>query len=279
LYNEKLLVVGKSLFMIENGINITKYRPSTDVHDVLIGYDNKLLGCIHIADVLRPEAFKAIQELKKLNLHTIILTGDTKEISKSIAEQLKVDEVMSEKLPHEKMEIVRKLMNSNGNNKNGNNCIAMIGDGINDAPALSEASIGIAMGSGTDVTRECADVVLIGNDLMKFVEIVKISKKCKRIIYFNFVGTIVVDLFGVILAALGYINPLIAVIIHVTSELLFILNSARLLIGADVCSVCYWNKYIFSYIFILLNIILTQQIYITAIFVKTNYLFQDLINK
>jgi len=218
--------------MIEKGIDIQKYTPSIDVHDVLVGYDSKLLGCIHIADVLRPEACKAIEELKRLKLHTILLTGDTKEIAESIGNQLAVDEIMSEKLPDEKLEVVRKLISTG-------NTVAMIGDGINDAPALSEANIGIAMGSGTDVTRECADVVLIGNDLMKFVEIVKIARRCKRIIYFNFAGTILVDLFGVILAALSYINPLIAVIIHVTSELLFILNSARLLIGADVCSYCH----------------------------------------
>lgn len=96
-----------------------------------------------------------------------------------------------------------------------------------------QATVGVAMGSGTDVTRESADVVLLGNDLSKFVETVRIARRAHGIIRFNFIGTLAVDAIGVGLAALGLLNPLLAAFIHVASELTFILNSARLLPGTE----------------------------------------------
>ena len=140
-----------------------------------------------------------------------------------MVEKLGVDEIVSDLLPEGKFQYVKQLVSDKGHK------VAMVGDGVNDTPALMQASVGVAMGSGTDVARESADVVLIGNDLTKLVETLQTARRCRRTIMQNFVGTLVVDSIGVGLAAFGFLNPLLAAFIHVSSEMVFILNSARLL--------------------------------------------------
>jgi cation transport ATPase len=191
---------------------------------IFVARDGRLLGRLEVADGLRPEAIEAVASMRGMGVRTVLLTGDAWPIARSVARQVGVDDLQAEVLPSDKAEHVRTLLT-------GGRTVAMVGDGINDAPALTAASVGVAMGSGTEVARESADIVLIGNDLNKLVETITIARWCRRVILQNFWGTVSVDGVGVVLAALGQLSPLGAALIHVGSELVFLLNSARLLPG------------------------------------------------
>jgi len=218
------IVAGTRALLVERGIPIDSL-PSVEhvsASEVVVAREGRLLGSILIADTLRPEAVGAVRALRAMHIRTVLLTGDHAAAAQAIGGQLDVDEVAGGLLPEQKRERVRALVAAG-------RVVAMVGDGVNDAPALAEASVGVAMGSGTDVTRESAHVVLIGNDLSKFVETLRISRRTRRVIRQNFIGTIAVDVLGMALAAFGLLGPLLAAFIHVTSELAFIVNAARLL--------------------------------------------------
>jgi Cd2+/Zn2+-exporting ATPase/Cu+-exporting ATPase len=221
------ILVGSRAFLEGHLIDLDRLPScSGAATEVLVARGGRLLGTLRIADVLRPGAAEAVAALRRLGLRTVLLTGDTTAVAEAVGKQLGVDEVEAELLPDQKVFRIQALV-SRGKK------VVMVGDGINDAPALMEATVGVAIGSGTDVARESADVVLLGNDLVKLVETLLIARRCQQIILFNFTGTLVVDGVGVGLAAFGMLNPLFAAFIHVTSELAFILNSARLLPSAS----------------------------------------------
>jgi P-type E1-E2 ATPase len=190
--------------------------------EVFVARDGIYLGTIVVEDVLREASQEAVRKLRHMNIRTILLTGDAASVARSIAQWIGVDEVDAELLPAQKQKRIQAL-------RQQGRAVAMVGDGINDAPALVEANVGIAMGSGTDVTRESAGVVLLGNEPARVPEVIAIARRCRRIVLQNFAGTIVIDLIGIALAAARLLHPVSAAIVHVTSELLFILNSARML--------------------------------------------------
>ena len=220
------IVVGNWMHLRDERVHEADALRSTSDGAVLVTRGGHLLGSIHVADLLRPEAKAAIRDLKSMGLKTILLTGDSRSVAQAVGQGLGVDEISAELLPEQKLQRVQQLL-AQGNR------VVMVGDGVNDAPALAQATVGVAMGSGTDVARETSDIVLIGSDLTKFVETVRIARRCRRTIIQNFAGTLIVDTIGIGLAAFGFLNPLLAAFIHVSSELTFILNSARLLPGTD----------------------------------------------
>jgi Cd2+/Zn2+-exporting ATPase/Cu+-exporting ATPase len=216
------IIVGNRLFLEGHRVVLPTGTTSQTDSKVFVARAGNFLGTLGVADMLRPEATKAIQDLKSMGFKTVLLTGDSRSVAEDIGRKLGVDEIAAELLPEDKLEYVSRLT------REGHN-VVMVGDGVNDAPALMKATVGVAMGAGTDVARESANVVLIGNDLSKLVETLTIARRCHHTIMQNFVGTLVVDSIGVGLAAFGFLNPLLAAFIHVSSEMIFILNSARLL--------------------------------------------------
>ena len=215
------VLVGSEQFLSERGVAWSQAKGDGINSQIFVARGGTFLGSLVVADMLRPEAKAAVQSLRDMGLKTVLLTGDAKKIAENVGRNLGVDEIAAELLPEEKLQYVVRLTRMS-------HVVAMVGDGVNDAPALAKADVGVAMGSGTDVARESADVVLIGSDLSKLVETLRIARRCRRTIMQNFVGTLVVDSIGVGMAAFGWLNPLLAAFIHVSSELVFILNSARL---------------------------------------------------
>jgi Cd2+/Zn2+-exporting ATPase/Cu+-exporting ATPase len=222
--NGATILAGNRSWMTDNGIAMppAANEGAAVGSEVFLARDGRLLGSILVADALRPEAKRAVAALHRMRLRTVLLTGDTRPIAHAVGAALGIKEIGAELLPEEKLARVRALVQQK-------RIVAMVGDGVNDAPALAEAQVGVAMGSGTDVAQESADVVLLGNDLERFVETLAVARKTRGIIWQNFAGTIGVDMVGIGLAAFGFLNPVLAAAIHVVSELVFILNSARLL--------------------------------------------------
>jgi len=224
-YQGEEILVGSRALLLAHGFK--RFLPidgngTGGVSEVYVTRGGQVLGTIRIADVLRPEAKNAVAAMRQMGLKTVLLSGDAQAVTTSVGHDLGVDEAVGGLLPEQKAKWVSGL-------RGKNHKVAMVGDGINDAPALVEADVGIAMGSGTDVARESADVILIGSDLSKLVETLRVARRCRAIVMQNFVGTLVVDSLGVGMAAFCFLNPLLAAFIHVASELTFILNSTRLL--------------------------------------------------
>jgi cation-transporting P-type ATPase C len=189
-----------------------------------VGVNNRFAGLIGVADLVRPEAQAALDALRRTGVRrTIMLTGDAMETAAPVARQLGLAEFRAELLPEQKLELVRELQ------RDGHR-VAMVGDGINDAPSLAAADLGIAMGTGgADIAIEAADIALASSDIRDVATVIDQSRSTLRVVRQNYGLALGVNSLGILIGALGALNPVAAAVLHNLSTLAVVANSSRLI--------------------------------------------------
>ncbi|MBI5755394.1 MAG: heavy metal translocating P-type ATPase [Nitrospirae bacterium] len=188
---------------------------------MLLASNKAVIGIIAVADTIKEHSIAAVRALKKEKIEVIMLTGDNERTARAIAKQVGIDNVIANVLPGEKAGLIKKLQ---GEGKS----VAMVGDGINDAPALAQADIGIAIGSGSDVAKETGGIILIKDDVRDVYAGIRLSKATMRKIRQNLFWAFIYNTIGIPIAALGYLNPIIAAAAMALSSLSVVANSATL---------------------------------------------------
>jgi len=223
----KEILVGNKSLMESSSISTEKFNEIINDNSsdgktfIYVSINNRISGLITVEDEIKNNSGEVITELKNMNLKTVLLTGDNKQNAASIADQLGFDEFQAEVLPGDKLEVVSEYQRKN-------QIVAMVGDGINDAPALAQSDIGIAMGTGTDIAIESGDIVLMSGDLRGVINALKLSGLTIRTIRLNLFWAFIYNIIGVPLAALGLLNPMIAALAMSFSSVSVVSNSLRL---------------------------------------------------
>ncbi len=195
---------------------------------MLVAVDDEIVAIVAVADEVRPQAQEAVQKLKASGISCVaMLTGDAEPVAQAVARQVGIDRVYADLLPQEKLEVLRQLTDEFG-------AVAMVGDGVNDAPALASAEVGIAMGAGTDVALETADVALVGNDLLNLPYAVELSRRAMQVLKQNLIFATSVIVVLVVLTFTANLRLPAGVIGHEGSTLLVVLNGLRLLLFRPV---------------------------------------------
>ncbi|MEM3479467.1 MAG: copper-translocating P-type ATPase, partial [Candidatus Bathyarchaeia archaeon] len=226
-YMGRKILLGNRRLMENNGIDIASVEDKVAELEeqgktvVFIAVDGKIAGLIATMDTPKEESAEVIRQLKDMGLEIIMLTGDNERTAKAIARQLGIEKVIANVLPWEKVEVIKRLQ---GEGK----VVAMVGDGVNDAPALAQADIGIAIGSGTDVAKEAGGIILIGDDLRDVARAIKLSEMTMGKIKQNLFWALFYNTLAIPVAAAGLLTPLIAAGAMAFSSLFVTANSATL---------------------------------------------------
>jgi len=226
-YKGTNILLGNRRLMEKNGIAVGSFEDKLKILEeqgktaMLIASNNNILGIIAVADTLKENSIAAVNALKKENVEVIMLTGDNERTAKAIAGQIGIEKVIANVLPGEKASVIKGLQATG-------KTVAMVGDGINDAPALAQADIGIAIGSGSDVAKETGGIILIKDDIRDVVAGIRLSKATMRKIKQNLFWAFIYNTVGIPIAALGFLNPIIAAAAMALSSLSVVANSATL---------------------------------------------------
>jgi Cu+-exporting ATPase len=188
---------------------------------MLLACDGELAAVIAVADTIKPEALEAVRSLRAEGVEVVMLTGDNARTAAAIGRALEIDRVIADVLPSDKARVIKELQQAG-------KVVAMVGDGVNDAPALATADIGIAIGSGSDVAKETGGIILVRSDVRDVVTGIRLSRATMRTIKRNLFWAFIYNAIGVPIAAFGLLNPIIAAAAMALSSLSVIVNSALL---------------------------------------------------
>lgn len=228
--NNLVIIAGNDKLLSEKGIKVPKEVAST-IHQelvkgatvILVAIGGQLAGYIALADSLRKESKDMIRRLKTLGVMPVLLTGDQESAANQIASELGIEDVHADCLPEDKLGLIDEYQNTN-------ELTCMVGDGVNDAPALKKAHVGIAMGGiGSDIAVEAADIALVDDEVKELPHLLALSRKMMRKITFNLSFSMLLNFIAIVLAMTGILNPVVGALVHNCGSVFVIINSAFLL--------------------------------------------------